>query len=127
ALEKILLDASRFHQERANSGRLLAAAEGDRAVCALLAQFFRQEEKDDLYATALVLEQLNDRRAVPPLIVALLSDSNPHRRHAAARALGWIRKPGRAAARALAQCLADPEQSQPVREEAAESLSYVGN
>lgn len=39
---------------------------------------------------------LNDRRAVPPLIRALLQDDNPHRRHAAAR------------------------------EEAAESLAYVG-
>ena len=58
----------------------------------LLALFFEQTEKDDLYATALTLESLNDRRAVPPLIHALLEDGNPHRRHAAARALGWIRQ-----------------------------------
>ncbi|MCC6538215.1 MAG: HEAT repeat domain-containing protein [Bryobacterales bacterium] len=92
----------------------------------LLARFFRLTEKDELYLTALALENLNDRAAVPPLIEALLRDENPHRRHAAARALGWIRCPGRAAAMALAECLADAAQPQPAREEAAESLAYVG-
>lgn len=93
----------------------------------LLAVFFRQSEKDELYTTALALERLNDRAAVPPLIEVLLRDANPHRRHAAARALGWIQQPGRAAALALAECLADPAQPQAAREEAAESLAYVGS
>jgi HEAT repeat protein len=60
------------------------------------------------------------------LIHALLEDGNQHRRHAAARALGWIRCPGRAAAVALSQCVVDPAQPQAAREEAAESLAYVG-
>lgn len=93
---------------------------------ALLEVFFRQTEKDELYTTALAIERLNDRFAVPALIDALLRDANPHRRRAAARALGWIRRPGRAAALALGECLADPAQPQPAREEAAESLAYVG-
>ena len=49
-----------------------------------------------------------------------------HRRHAAARALGWIRKAGGRAAKALIQALSDKTQPQPVREEAAESLAYLG-
>lgn len=64
-------------------------------------------------------------RAVEPLIRAL-RDENPHRRTEAARALGWIWQPGRAAARALAECLLDRAQLLETREEAAESLSYVG-
>jgi HEAT repeat protein len=60
------------------------------------------------------------------LIHALLEDDNPHRRHAAARALVWISRPRRAATLALARCLVDPTQPQPAREEAAESLAYVG-
>jgi hypothetical protein len=125
ALRGIMLDPARFHQERAASGKLLAIAGDGEAVQALLRIFFEQTEKDDLYATALTLESLNDRRAVPLLIRALLQDGNPHRRHAA-RALGWIRQPGRAAALALAHCLIEPAQPQPAREEAAESLAYVG-
>jgi len=126
ALRAIMLDPSRFHLHRAASGKLLAIARDDEAVQALLGLFFQQTGKHDLYATALTLESLDDRRAVPPLIRALLHDDNPHRRHAAARALGWIRQPGRAAALALARCLVDPAQPQPAREEAAESLAYVG-
>jgi HEAT repeat protein len=126
ALRAIMLDPARFHQERAAGGQLLAVAGGGEAVQALLGLFFQQTEKDDLYGTALTLESLNDRRAVRPLIRALLQDGNPHRRHAAARALGWICQPGRAAALALAHCLVDPTQPQPAREEAAESLAYVG-
>ena len=126
ALRAIMLDPARFHQERAASGKLLTVAGGKEAVRALLGLFFEQTEKDDLYATALTIESLNDRRAVPLLIRSLLHDDNPHRRHAAARALGWIRRPCRAAALALAQCLVDAEQPQPAREEAAESLAYVG-
>jgi HEAT repeat protein len=126
ALRKVMLDPTLFHHERAAAGKLLAIS-GDRvAVQALLKLFFEQSEKDDLYVTALTLEELNDRLAVPILINALLEDSNPHRRHAAARALGWIRPSDRATARALARCLVDSTQPQPAREEAAESLAYVG-
>jgi hypothetical protein len=126
ALRAIMLDPARFHQDRAWGGKLLAVAGGGEAVRTLLGLFFEQTERDDLYATALTIEGLNDRRAVPPLIRSLLHDENPHRRHAAARALGWIRRPGRAAALALAHCLVDAAQAQPAREEAAESLAYVG-
>jgi len=126
ALRAIMLDPARFHQDRAASGKLLAVDGGAGTVQTLLGLFFEQTEKDDLYATALTIESLNDRRAVPPLIGLLLHDGNPHRRHAAARALGWINRPGRVAALALAHCLVDPAQPQPAREEAAESLAYVG-
>ncbi|MEZ5352126.1 MAG: HEAT repeat domain-containing protein [Bryobacteraceae bacterium] len=125
SLRRILVDPSHYY-ERLDAAMMLAEARDNRAVDALLELFFEQSEKDDLYCTALTLERLNDRRAVGPLIEALLGDDNPHRRHAAARALGWIDNPGRQAALALARCLADPTQPQPAREEAAESLSYVG-
>ena len=127
ALNTIMLDPSRFYGERSQAGKLLLSARCSEPIKALLTLFFEQTEKDDLYITALTLENLNDHRAVPPLIRALSEDANPHRRQAAARALGWIIKPGRAAAQALARCLADPSQPQPAREEAAESLAYVGN
>ncbi len=126
ALRAVMLDPTQSHFGRAAIGRLISISGDDQAVQALLKLFFEQTEKDDLYRTALTLESLNDRRAVRPLIQALLEDGNPHRRHAAARALGWIRRPGRAAALALARCLVNTAQPQPAREEAAESLSYVG-
>jgi HEAT repeat protein len=126
ALRVVMLDPAEFHLGRAAIGRALSISGDDQAVQALLKLFFQQTEKDDLYNTALTLEGLNDRRAVRPLIYALREDGNPHRRHAAARALGWISRPGRAAALALARCLVDPTQPQPAREEAAESLAYVG-
>lgn len=113
--------------DQATPASLLADA-GDREIVpALLELFFRQTEKDAIYRTALAIEGLSDRRAVAPLIKALIEDRNPHRRRAAARALGWMSRPGRAAALALGQCLADPSQPQEAREEAAESLAYVGN
>jgi HEAT repeats len=126
ALQVVMLDPAGSQFGRAAIVRLLSISGDDQAVQVLLKLFFEQTEKDDLYNTALALEELDDRRAVRPLIHALLEDGNPHRRHAAARALGWIRRPGRAAPLALAQCLVDPAQPQPAREEAAESLSYVG-
>ena len=126
ALRAVMLDPTRFYSDRAAIGKLLDVAGDGKAAQDLLGLFFEQTEKDDLYATALTLESLDDRRAVPPLIHALLEDGNPHRRHAAARALGWIHQPGRAAAVALARCLVDSSQPQPAREEAAESLAYVG-
>jgi len=126
ALRYILLDPARSHHERGAIGEIWSVSRDGQAVQALLKLFFEQTGKDDLYTTALTLEYLNDQRAVQPLVQALLQDDNPHRRHAAARALGWIRRPGRNAALALAGCLADPAQPQAVREEAAESLAYVG-
>ncbi len=126
ALKALLLDPNQGHYDRGTAGRLLLLAHEPTPVPALLHLFFQQQHRDELYKTALTLEVLNDRRAVPALIHALLEDPNPHRRHAAARALGWIHPPNRATARALARCLSDPAQPQPAREEAAESLSYTG-
>jgi HEAT repeat protein len=121
-----MLDPAVRWQDRADACRRLTQGGGQRAIAALLRQFSSQTEKDEIYSTALTIESVNDRRAVAPLITALLQDTNPHRRQGAARALGWIRPSDRATARALAQCLADPAQPHAAREEAAESLSYVG-
>lgn len=126
AIGAVVTDAARFHRERAAAGRLLDIAADGRAVRLLLDLFFAQEGKDELYVTALTMEELNDARAVGPLIRALLEDGNPHRRHAAARALGWMRPAGRGAALALARCVTDTGQPQAAREEAAESLAYAG-
>ena len=126
ALCGVLTDGALSQWDRAEAGRLLEIGVEGRAVRVLLDQFFVQEGNDELYMTALTMEELDDARAVPALIRALLEDANAHRRRAAARALGWISRPGREAARALARCLADPGQPQAAREEAAESLSYVG-
>jgi HEAT repeat protein len=122
-LKHTLTDTTYGHFDRAAAGRLLGP---DIAVPELLRLFLAQEEQDELYVTALAIEGCANHTAIPPLIEALLNDPNPHRRHAAARALGWIRKSQRSAARALAQSLADPEQPHAAREEAAESLAYVG-
>jgi HEAT repeat protein len=127
ALRSIMLDANLFHGPRAGAAEFLKLAGDNSTTEALLGLFMKQTEKDELYVTALTLETLNAHRAVPTLIRALLEDSNPHRRHAAARALGWIWPANRATARALALCLTDPEQPQSAREEAAESLAYPGN
>lgn len=127
AVRAVLLDPAAGHVTRAEAGNLLLAL-GERGVTAsLLRLFFAQSGQTELFTTALTLELLCDRSAVPPLIQALDADPDPDRRHAAARALGWIDRPGRAAARALARCVADPSQPQAAREEAAESLAYVGN
>ncbi len=113
------------HWARGEAAGLLSLAKPGLAATLLLEQFFAQQEKTELWITALALETLSDKRAVPKLIQALLHDENPHRRHAAARALGWIREPGRGAARALISALTVLTQPQPVREEAAESLAYL--
>lgn len=124
ALRAVSLDTSLAG--RATAAAILSDAGDDLAVRSQLELFFQQTEKDDLFITALTLEHLSDLRAVQPLVRALLEDENPHRRRGAARALGWMGWPGRAAVRALGRCVADPVQPQPAREEAAESLSYVG-
>jgi HEAT repeat protein len=93
------------------------------AVANLLNLFFTQTDKIELWKTALRIERCGDRGVVRRLIAAL-DDENPYRRHAAARALGWIDNAGPSAAKALIAALLDPSQPQPVREEAAESLAY---
>ncbi len=91
--------------------------------CSADRSFLAQTEKIELWETALTIEHSGDQAAVPRLVSAL-NDRNPERRHAAARALGWIWPVGRRAARALVGTLLDKSQPQPVREEAAESLAY---
>lgn len=114
------------HTDNALAVRLLRRG-GIDLLPNVLDRFFADEEENDIYTTALLIEELDDLRAVRPMVDALASDPNPNRRKAAARALGWMRTPRRRlAARALAQCLADPLQPQPAREESAESLAYVG-
>jgi HEAT repeat protein len=105
---------------RGRAAALLLEAGDRRGADALLRLFFDQQDKIELWETALAIETTQDVRAVRPLVAAL-HDANPHRRHAAARALGWIHAPGKQASHALA----DASQPPPVREEAAESLSYA--
>src|SRR5215216_3109688 len=66
----VMLDPARYHSDRGAIGRLLLVAGDDRAVQALLKLFFEQTGKAELFAPALTLEYLNDRRAVPALIRA---------------------------------------------------------
>lgn len=126
ALRAAMLNPSLGHFTRAEAAKLLSLDGSDISVQALLKLFFVQEEKVALYSTALTIESLNDRRAIPQLIHALQIDNNPHRKHAATRALGWIHPSDRKTALTLARCLVDPSQPQPARQEAAESLAYVG-
>ena len=109
--------------QRGTAAKMLALADKSSTLAALIGLFFSQTEKLELWETALTIEHNGDSNAVPALINAL-HDDNPHRRHAAARALGWIRPVTRRAAKALVLALDDKDQPQPVREEAAESLAY---
>ncbi|MGA2879056.1 MAG: HEAT repeat domain-containing protein [Bryobacteraceae bacterium] len=102
---------------------MLALANPYASIENLLDLFFRQADKIELWETALTIEHIADRVAVPRLIAAL-DDANPNRRHAAARALGWIWPVGKRASNALIGALLNKSQPQPVREEAAESLAY---
>ena len=88
ALRAVMLNPSLGHYGRAEAARLLAMDGSSIAVQALLELFFAQNEKSALRTTALTIEGLNDRRAIPQLIHALQEDTNPHRKHAAARAPG---------------------------------------
>jgi HEAT repeat protein len=123
ALRRLMLDSGADWQDRAAAARMFALADAKGAVADLLDQFFTQSDKTELWVTALTVESLGARSAIRPLITAL-SDSNPHRRHAAARALGWIPNAGSRAANALIEVLSDKSQPLAVREEAAESLAY---
>lgn len=120
-----MLDRRAGWYERSYAAQVLATVDADGIVSDLLRLFFSETEKDALWATALTLESLRSSAAVSPLVQAL-GDDNPHRRHAAARALGWTGKARRTAAAALVDAVLDKSQPQQVREEAAESLAYLG-
>ncbi len=123
ALRLMMLDPRAGWHRRGTAAKALALADPVASVEALLDLFFVQTDKIDLWETALTIEHSAERAAVPRLTEALY-DANPDRRHAAARALGWIWPVGRRAAKALIGALLDKSQPQPVREEAAESLAY---
>jgi HEAT repeat protein len=123
ALRAMMRDPEAGGYRRGTAAKLLALADARASVGILLDLFFAQTDKIELWETALAIEHLADCAAVPRLVDALY-DANPDRRHAAARALGWIWPVGRRAAKALIQALLDKSQPQPVREEAAESLAY---
>jgi HEAT repeat protein len=123
ALRAVMLDPGAGWYTRGSCARLLALDEASDAMTALLDLFFAQTERTELWDTALTIESGGDASCVPRLVAAL-HDSNPDRRHAAARALGWLWPVGRRAAKALVRALLDPSQPLAVREEAAESLAY---
>jgi HEAT repeat protein len=123
ALRLIMLDSRADWYTRGTAARLLGLAGTPGAVRNLLDLFFAQSGKDELWQTALTVERAGGRAAVRRLVDAL-NDSNPHRRCAAARALGWIPHAGKRAAKALILALLDKSQPQPVREQVAESLAY---
>jgi len=121
-----ILEAGDPHWHRQSASELLAIVDARAATDALLDLLFRQSCEDELFQTALAIERLSARHAIAPLAHALLHDANPHRRTAAARALGWIRRPTGTGIRALAACVVDEAQPLAAREQAAESLAYVG-
>jgi HEAT repeat protein len=123
-LLSIVADRKRSQGDRGRAAKHLHDIGDKRGINFLLKEFFSLEELTDIYTAALALEESEDIAAVGPLIRAL-HDKNPHRRHAAARALGWIGQSPRRAGRALTAMLADHSQPQPAREEAAESLAYL--
>jgi HEAT repeat protein len=123
ALRIAMLDPDAGWYRRGTAAKVLAIADGRSAVAGLLDLFFAQTGKTELWETALTIEHCADRTAVPRLADALY-DENADRRHAVARALGWIWPVSSQAAKALVGALVDKSQPQPVREEAAESLAY---
>jgi hypothetical protein len=112
ALRRVMLDAGAGWYTRGIAARVFALADARGAVVSLLDLFFAQTDKIDLWETALTIECLGDHAVVRRLVDALY-DSNPDRRHAAARALGWIPEAGGRAARALIRALSDRSQPQP--------------
>jgi HEAT repeat protein len=123
ALRIVMFDPGAGWYRRGTAAKVLALADAQGAVAGLRDLFFTQTGEIELWETALTIEHGADRTAVPRLVDALY-DENPDRRHAAARALGWIWPVSRRVAKALVQALLDQSQPQPVREEAAESLAY---
>ena len=103
---------------------LLSLADPAGTAQDLLELFFAQSEKSEIWETALTMEAFGSHDCIPRLVEAL-DDANPHRRHAAARALGWISYAGPRAAKRLIRALTDKDQPHAVREAAAESLAYL--
>jgi len=124
ALRSIMLGPAAGWQARGLAAKMLSIA-GDNCAANLMDLFFAQTEEIELWETGLTIEYFGSRAVVRRLTDAL-HDANPHRRHAAARALGWIPNDGRRAAKALVGVIADKSQPQPVREQAAESLASLG-
>lgn len=124
ALRWVMHDPTASSQVRGLAAKALALAD-QRIAGELLDLFFTQTEEVELWETALAIECFGCRACIPRLASAL-GDPNPHRRSAAARALWSIPAAGRRAAKALVQAIADQSQPQPVREQAAESLAYLG-
>jgi tRNA(Ile2) C34 agmatinyltransferase TiaS len=89
ALRAIMLDPTIGWYTRGQAARLLTVAEGASVADKLIQQFFAQTGEIELWETALTMESFGDTPVIAPLIPAL-HDENHHRRHAAARALGWI-------------------------------------
>lgn len=115
ALRMVMLHPAAGWFTRGTAAEVLARGDAPGTMTSLIDLFFAQTGKIELYEAALTLERLNDRAAIRWLVPAL-HDANADRRHAAARALGWIRGGGPRAAKALIAVLADRSQPQPVRE-----------
>jgi HEAT repeat protein len=122
-LRALLTDRKAGWFDRGTAAEVLGFAEPQTSTTILLDLFFRGTDAVGIWEVALTMERARCDRVVPSLIRAL-RDDNPDRRHAAARALGWIWPVGRRAVDALARALVDPEQPEQVREQAAESLGY---
>ncbi len=123
ALRLVATDTAAGHLDRGDAARLLALADCHSASRTLLAQFYSQTDRDELWATGLALERYGDSRLSSALIPAL-ADQNLSRRRAAARVLGWLPNMRSRAVTALCSVLTDSAQPVSVREEAAESLAY---
>lgn len=103
------------------------AEHGDRSgVDAAIERFFASQGHLEIYTSALVLEETKDRRVRDVLHRVLDNDSDPDRRHGAARALGWMYPctVTRAIDASLARFLRDTTQTPDARADAAESLKY---
>jgi HEAT repeat protein len=124
-LRSIVLDSGEDWYPRGEAARALGTVDAKGVVADLLQLFFSQLGEHELWETALTLEALGNLAAIQPLVRAL-HDANPYRCQAAARALGWIPYSGKSAAIPLTKALLDRSQPQAVREEAAESLAYLG-
>lgn len=105
ALRAAMLDPDAGWYRRGTAAKLLAIVDG-RAAASLLDLFFTQTDETESWETALTIEHCADRTAVPR-VADPLYDQNPDRRHAAARALGWIWPVSKRTAKALVQALLD--------------------
>ncbi len=126
ALRGIIGDKNFEWPVRGQAADLLATIHDREAPLILLRLFFTEEDSTELWNIALVIEALDDVRAVGPLIQAL-EDGNPHRRGATARSLGLINDPHARAVPGLMRVLTDSSQPVNVRTEAAESRAYLSS